>query len=578
MKINHVLAFLLILGTLLFFNSKFYYHTIRHQPHPSEIAQQKRLAQKETPVEKASIDTAATPTKSAPSMDISQSLADTDMVERDTIWIETDKLICGIDEKGGRIITIKTKEYFSHTTGKKEEHIELLSNTLVGGANLSLNDVNFDTRMFFTNDSIDTVVIKGTDSASISLICKDAEYGFIEKRFTFKGNKYSIGYTVASPNLSEKRVSVGWQSGIHETEAAVNKMAPTAAKTIHYMYENTVEHILEKKSGTRDESGSYKWVGLTSKYFLIALIPIHTTNADIKIEAYEEPVKESEKKQKSSLNYKFSISRTVEQNSDTYLIYVGPTKISNLKAEAVGLQKVLYKGYRWFFFADYWFPPLCELVLELLILLQKWVIDYGVVIIILTIMLRIITFPLTYSSMKSMSRMKDLQPKIAALRAKLKNNPKKMNEQMMALYKKEGVNPFNPGCMPIIIQMPIFISLYIVLNKAIELRGATTFLLPWVHDLSKPESILKLPFEIPMYGDSIAFLPIVMAVLTYFQTKATTKDPNQQMMIYMMPIMMLVLFNNFPAGLVLYWTFSSAVQLVQQFYMDRRKKTVQPLV
>jgi YidC/Oxa1 family membrane protein insertase len=171
-----------------------------------------------------------------------------------------------------------------------------------------------------------------------------------------------------------------------------------------------------------------------------------------------------------------------------------------------------------------------------------------------------------------MSRMKDVQPKMEAIRAKYKNNPKKMNEQIMALYKKEGINPFNPGCLPMILQMPIFIALFVVLNKAIELRGAQTFLLPWVGDLSQAEALFHLPFAIPFYGSNVALLPIIMAVLTFFQNKATIKDPNQKMMIYFMPIMMLVLFNNFPAGLVLYWTFSSALQLVQQFMIDYSKK------
>lgn len=171
-----------------------------------------------------------------------------------------------------------------------------------------------------------------------------------------------------------------------------------------------------------------------------------------------------------------------------------------------------------------------------------------------------------------LGRMKDVQPKLEAIRSKYKNNPKKMNEQIMALYKKEGINPFNPGCLPMIMQMPVFISLFVVLNKAIELRGAKTFIMPWVGDLSQPEALIHLPFTVPIYGSNIALLPIIMAILTYFQNKATIKDPNQRMMIYLMPIMMLVLFNNFPAGLVLYWTFSSALQLLQQWIMDTSKK------
>jgi YidC/Oxa1 family membrane protein insertase len=180
-----------------------------------------------------------------------------------------------------------------------------------------------------------------------------------------------------------------------------------------------------------------------------------------------------------------------------------------------------------------------------------------------------------------MSRMKDLQPKINVLRQKYKSNSAKMNQEIMALYKKEGVNPLNPGCLPMLLQMPVFIALFVVLRKAIELRGASTILVPWIHDLSLPESLISfeniLPSGIPLYGSSFALLPVIMAVLTYFQNKMTIKDPNQKMMIYFMPLFMLVLFNNFPSGLVLYWTSSNALGLVQQYYTEkRRKKTPVP--
>jgi YidC/Oxa1 family membrane protein insertase len=157
-----------------------------------------------------------------------------------------------------------------------------------------------------------------------------------------------------------------------------------------------------------------------------------------------------------------------------------------------------------------------------------------------------------------------------------------MNEEVMALYKKEGVNPFNPGCLPMFLQMPILFALFIVLRKAIELRGAHTILIPWVNDLSQPESLFSLtsilPNGIPMYGNNVALLPIIMAILTFFQNKMTIKDPNQKMMIYFMPIFMLVLFNNFPAGLVLYWTFSNALGILQQYMLEKSLKSKTQLV
>lgn len=151
-----------------------------------------------------------------------------------------------------------------------------------------------------------------------------------------------------------------------------------------------------------------------------------------------------------------------------------------------------------------------------------------------------------------------------------------MNDEMMALYKAEGVNPLNPGCLPMFLQMPVFIALYVVLGKAIELRGASTIITPWIKDLSRPEVVFSfdsiIPGGIPFYGSNFAILPIIMAILTFFQNKMTIKDPNQKMMIYFMPIFMLMLFNNFPAGLVLYWTLQNALGVIQQYYLDKSQK------
>jgi YidC/Oxa1 family membrane protein insertase len=270
---------------------------------------------------------------------------------------------------------------------------------------------------------------------------------------------------------------------------------------------------------------------------------------------------------------------TEQGDEALFSFYTGPSKVEELKQKHLKFEKILFPVLGWtklFLWADSWFPWLAEFVLWLLLVLYRITRDYGVSILLLTILSRVVTYPLTQSSMKSMSRMKDLQPKINVLRQKHKSNPSKTNQEIMALYKKEGVNPLNPGCLPMFLQMPVFIALFVVLRKAIELRGAGTMLLPWVHDLSLPESVFSfeklIPGGIPLYGSNFAILPVLMAILTFFQNKMTIKDPNQKMMIYFMPVFMLVIFNNFPAGLVFYWTCSSALGLLQQYYTDKKRR------
>ena len=353
---------------------------------------------------------------------------------------------------------------------------------------------------------------------------------------------------------------------------------------MHLSTGNSIEHVQAKKVEEKidPKTGSYKWAAVTSKYFIVALVADSVRGADVSIEGYDARVYDDVKptaKKGDIVDYAITIRRIGEGSREAYWMYAGPGKLALLYSCRIGLEKVLFGGWVIFLRADIWFPYICELLLWLLVYVNNFVKDYGFTIIILTILTRVVTFPLSQSSMRSMNRMKMLQPKINHIRERYKTNPKKMNEEMMGLYREEGINPLNPGCLPMFLQMPILIALYYVLQKAIELRGAHTLLIPWVKDLSQPEILISLksipglsgmfPEGIPMYGYGIALMPVVMAILTFIQNKMTIKDPNQKAMIYFMPVFMLVLFNSMPAGLVFYWTFSNALGILQQFILNR---------
>jgi YidC/Oxa1 family membrane protein insertase len=152
-----------------------------------------------------------------------------------------------------------------------------------------------------------------------------------------------------------------------------------------------------------------------------------------------------------------------------------------------------------------------------------------------------------------------------------------MNKAIMGLYREEGVSPLGAGgCLPMILQMPIFIALFITLRKAIELRGAPFML--WIQDLSGAEVMFTLPFKIPFYGTNVSLLTIIMAVSMYFQSKQTMTDPKQKAMVYMMPIMMLFMFNSMPSGLILYWAFSNILTIGQNALLkpDPAKLAIRP--
>jgi len=616
---NSIVAFLLIAVTVIFFYSpqwnKFYYGTILKKPVPAYQTSKPRPAPAQSSQNgKDSAASVIPPSENiaeAPATAVSGSESENvdsaALVQAvaDTIVIETDKLIASVSTEGGRIVSLRMKDY-KYTKGPRTgDMIDLLPAGSVGGAQLTVNDESFDGKFFTVvsavnintgSTNIDNNNINANNDtgnanavnvggASIKYSQNPVTVGFdgydliletvsavgkpLQKVFSFSNDAYKVGYTVRGAGIAGQKVALGWAGGIEEPEFSKGMPFGQAMdrRRAHYSDGKSAYHFEMTKKSAEQPSGTYRWVGMSSKYLFIAVVADTLSDADLKIEG--RVVSGSSSK---DIVIDYSVQYQSQAASDTVnnWIYAGPNGIRELSHYHMKFEKALFPVLSWaryFFWADAWFPPLAEFILWTLLFLYGVVKDYGVAIILLTLLSKVITYPMTQSSTKSMMKMKELQPKLAALRAKHKNSPQKMNEEMMALYKAEGVNPFNPGCLPMFLQMPIFIALFVVLRKAIELRGASSVLLPWVKDLALPEAFFTLPFAIPFYGSNVALLPIIMAALTFFQQKAAIQDPNQKAMIYMMPVIMLVMFNGFPAGVVFYWTMSSAISLAQQKWL-----------
>ncbi|OHE83292.1 MAG: hypothetical protein A3G75_12565 [Verrucomicrobia bacterium RIFCSPLOWO2_12_FULL_64_8] len=187
--------------------------------------------------------------------------------------------------------------------------------------------------------------------------------------------------------------------------------------------------------------------------------------------------------------------------------------------------------------------------------------NYGLVIIIFSILVKVIVFPLTHKSLEATAKMQKLQPQMAALKEKYGGDQQKLNQEMMKLYKDQQVNPIG-GCLPMLLQMPILISLFNVFRGAIELRQAGFIL--WMDDLSQPDRLWVGGFEVHV-------LPLLMAASMFIQQKMTMKDPKQAMLVYVMPVFMTWIFWSMSSGLVLYWTMFNLLTLVQQHVMERTK-------
>ena len=305
------------------------------------------------------------------------------------------------------------------------------------------------------------------------------------------------------------------------------------------------------RSATVDLIGAQTWVALKNRFFVTALAS--TTAANTGFSATVERDVSAASYRPKSVSAKVRIDPG-EATSVTSVFYVGPKKQALLWN--LGMRDVMEFGmWRW----------LCYPVVWALNLFHGWLPNYGIAIILLTILVRVIFWPLTHKSTVGMKKMQEIQPLMKEIQAKYKDNPQRLQQETWALYKDKKVNPMS-SCLPMLIQIPVFIALFNVLRSAVELRYAP-FL--WIADLSEPEALFASWF--PFGGLNI--LPILMAATMALQSALTpsTGDKNQQkMMMVFMPIMMLVMFYSFPSALSLYWTLSQVFSIVQMWLIRRQ--------
>jgi YidC/Oxa1 family membrane protein insertase len=221
--------------------------------------------------------------------------------------------------------------------------------------------------------------------------------------------------------------------------------------------------------------------------------------------------------------------------------------------------------------------PVSVAVLWAMKSVYKFVPNYGWVIVIISILTKVLFYRLTHKSFKSIKEMQDLQPRIQALKEKYGADRRRLSEETMKLYKEAGVNPLG-GCLPMLLQMPVFIALFNVLSYMIELRGA--HFVGWITDLSQQDVLFKLPIGLPLIGDNFSLLPIIMGASMWAQSKlggSPTGQPSPGIppgFNTLLPIVFTVLFYKMPSGLVIYWTINTALSVVQQYYIvrDSRRK------
>jgi YidC/Oxa1 family membrane protein insertase len=303
--------------------------------------------------------------------------------------------------------------------------------------------------------------------------------------------------------------------------------------------------------------GTLRWIAIEELYFMTCIISKEPGAGTMAL-AYKDKMLENK------IVFETAEIPSGERLVLDYRLFMGPKSLSVLKAAGNDLDEALDFGM---------FEFIAKPCLYFMNFIHSYIPNYGIAIIILTIITRLIFWPLATKSYKSMNDMRKLQPLMQEIREKYKNDKARLNQETMALYRTYKVNPMG-GCLPMLIQLPVFFALYQMLYQAIELRHAPFF--GWINDLSAPDRLFNFSFKIPLmtapYG--IPVLTLIMGATMLLQQKLSPQpgDPTQAKMMMMMPIVFTFIFINFPSGLVLYWLVSNVVSIAQQYYTMKKLK------
>jgi YidC/Oxa1 family membrane protein insertase len=398
---------------------------------------------------------------------------------------------------------------------------------------------------FTTRDSTGHPVILATDAPDTLLIGAGADSvvftgeGGFRKVFTFSPGCFWFDVSC----LPSGRGTVLEEGLLAITEEQSDAGSYFQAAWYAEKYRTAKASSLEEERAL----GRVRWAGVRSQYFCLLLMP----QQDERFDAFA-----------SAASGESSPEIRIPEGS--VRIYAGPVDYEDLRLLGRGTDKLVDFGW-----------PIIRWIGQLIYLFMASVLaavgNWGVRIVILSAALKALLWPLSFSSARSMRRMQTLQPQMKEIQKKYANEPMRQRQEMQKLYKEAGVNPLG-GCLPILLQMPIFFALYRVLQSGIDLRGAGFFL--WITDLSRPE--ILIPFGTSILGmPGIGLLAVLMGISMFWQQKLTMTDPSQKAMLYMMPVLMTWLFMKFPAGLTLYWFVNNILSIAEQMIL-RRSRSREP--
>lgn len=355
----------------------------------------------------------------------------------------------------------------------------------------------------------------------------------------------NISLEKVNESASLPRIELEWGPGLGTD---IKEMKENMAVTRVIAYTAGKPGKLRKIKKEPESAALYRWAAMDNRYFLAAFIPEKSIDFDQIIPS------RIDKKHPYSMTLTAIAPRDTEKKEYSIDFYLGPKGYSYLMSYNLGLEKAVDFGF---------FGFLGKIAFAILTFLYKLTNNYGWAIILLTLMIQVLVMPLTLKSFKAAAAMKRVQPMIKDIQTKYKDNPQRLNAEMLNIYKTQKVNPLG-GCLPMLLQLPIFWAFFTMLRNAYELRNEGWIL--WVQDLSAADQFMHIG------GFNLNLLPLIMGIGMFFQQKMTaaTSDPTQKRIMYIMPIVFTFMFWTFPSGLVLYWLTNSVVSMILQFFVIRK--------
>lgn len=484
--------------------------------------------------------------------------------EEGTIVIENELLAITLNKKGGHPLSVQLKEYQTHDS---------LPLMLFDGAEnrFSLEFFSQNNRIvtqdLFFKSSAKGFSISGEDRKALSMRLPAGPNQYLEYVYTLTGNSYMVDFDINLVGLdgvierNTRSLDLHWRNDLPSQEKSLQNERQNS--TIYYRFsDEDVDYISETSDDKEEIQADLHWVAFKQQFFSSVLIAKDgwESPTDLETSHIEENVDVVK-----TCDAKLTIPYTGQESEQVALqFYFGPNHYNSLKDYDLGLEEMIPLGWGIFGYVNK------LAVIPVFDLLKDTGLGYGIIILILTILIKTVLMPFTYKAYMSTAKMRVLKPEIEEINKQFegKDDPMAKQQATMALYSKAGVNPLG-GCLPMLFQMPILIALFRFFPASIELRQEA-FL--WADDLSSYDSILDLPFEIPFYGDHVSLFTLLMTVSTIFYTRlnmsmqaGSPQMEQMKWMMYLMPVMMLGWFNSYASGLSYYYFLANVMTFAQNY-------------